>query len=151
MEQQPAAFPAVGHVYLAEYANSAFGAFAIEVTFDSPSHLSAVGTRGAIEGVRHSLDIATTPLRPGQFLVTWREADGTRVRQVEDFEVGMVHTNLVGPDRRDLVNLRSVIMGVLGELHAGETWRAWLVGHAANELWWWKGSARAAQAAPART
>jgi hypothetical protein len=33
-----------------------------------------------------------------------------------------------GLDRRDLVNLRGVIMGMLGELHAGEWWRAWLVG-----------------------
>jgi hypothetical protein len=31
-----------------------------------------------------------------------------------------------GLDRRDLVNLRSVIMGILGELHAGAAWRAWL-------------------------
>ena len=33
-----------------------------------------------------------------------------------------------GLRRADLVNLRAVIMGVLGELHAGETWRAWLAG-----------------------
>jgi hypothetical protein len=31
-----------------------------------------------------------------------------------------------GLDRGELVNLRSVIMGVLGELHAGAGWEAWL-------------------------
>ena len=33
-----------------------------------------------------------------------------------------------GLERRDLVNLRSVIMGKLGELHAGPSWQAWLAG-----------------------
>jgi hypothetical protein len=33
-----------------------------------------------------------------------------------------------GLDRRDLVNLRAVLMGILSELHAGAGWEAWLAG-----------------------
>jgi hypothetical protein len=33
-----------------------------------------------------------------------------------------------GLGRRDLVNPRGVLMGILGELHAGAGWEAWLAG-----------------------
>ena len=37
-------------------------------------------------------------IRPGVFLVTWTEADKTTVTHVEDFESGLVHTNITKPN-----------------------------------------------------
>jgi hypothetical protein len=46
------------------------------------------------EGDSETVQIAVTPIRPGVFLICWQEADKTTVVHVEDFENGIVHTNI---------------------------------------------------------
>jgi hypothetical protein len=89
-----APFPAPGHVYEAR-----FGALAFLLKFDAdgetmrftPADAPDFATAEAV--VYRALDI-----RPGVFQVTWKEADGTTVTHIEDFETGVVHTNITQPD-----------------------------------------------------
>jgi hypothetical protein len=41
-----------------------------------------------------TVQIAVTPIRPEIFLICWQEADKTTVVHVEDFENGIVYTNI---------------------------------------------------------
>jgi len=78
-------FPAIGHVYEAR-----FGDLAFHLQFDADG-----GTNFAkAEAVRYR----AMGIRPDVFMVTWTEADGTTVTHVEDFENGIVHTNITRPD-----------------------------------------------------
>lgn len=87
-------FPATGHIYIAD-----FNVLRFELDFTSPGSLTytllqADGSRGNSETVA----IVAEELRPGLFLVTWTEANGTTVVHIEDFERGTIITNITGPD-----------------------------------------------------
>jgi hypothetical protein len=68
-------FPAVGHVYEAN-----FGSWVHYLHFES-----------------ETVQIEVTLIRQGIFMVSWQEADQTTVVHVEDYENGIVHTNVTKP------------------------------------------------------
>jgi hypothetical protein len=78
-------FPAVGHVYEAN-----FGSWVHHLHFESET----VMTLTTAEGISETVQIAVTPIRPGVFLICWQEANKTTVVHVEDYENGIVHTNI---------------------------------------------------------
>jgi hypothetical protein len=45
-----------------------------------------------------TVDIKLTPLRPGLYLLTWKEKSGTTVTQVHDYENGIIYSNWTSPD-----------------------------------------------------
>ncbi|QPC91606.1 hypothetical protein [Mesorhizobium sp. INR15] len=87
-------FPAIGHVYEAR-----FGDLAFHLKFDADGAIMRFAQTDAAnlakaEAVRYR----ALGIRPDVFMVTWTEADGTTVTHVEDFENGVVHTNITRPD-----------------------------------------------------
>ena len=58
-----------------------------------------VGTAGGYKGATDSVTYVATPIRPGVFMVYWHEPKlGANVVHVQDFEKGVVHTNIALPD-----------------------------------------------------
>jgi hypothetical protein len=67
-----------------------FGSWVHHLHFESETVMTLTTAAGDSETVQ----IAVTPIRPGVFLICWQEADKTTVVHVEDFENGIVHTNI---------------------------------------------------------
>ena len=83
-------FPAVGHVYEAN-----FGSWVHHLHFESETVMTLSIAEGPFAGTSETVQIAVTPIRPGVFLISWQEADKTTVIHLEDFENGIVHTNII--------------------------------------------------------
>ena len=56
--------------------------------------MTITNVAGPFKGTPETVQIAVTPIRPGVFMVCWQEADKTTVVHVQDFENGIVHTNV---------------------------------------------------------
>ena len=82
-------FPAVGHVYEAH-----FGSWVHHLHFESETVMTLTTAAGPLKGTSETVQIAVTPIRLGVFLISWQEADKTTVVHVQDFENGIVHTNI---------------------------------------------------------
>ena len=82
-------FPAVGHVYEAN-----FGSWVHHLHFASETVMTLTIAQGPFKGTSETVQIAVTPIRPDVFLICWQEADKTTVVHVEDFENGIVYTNI---------------------------------------------------------
>jgi len=87
-------FPAVGHVYEANFG----GDYIYRLRFDSDSSMAVTGLAGATKDFTETVDIVVTRIRPGLFMVTWQEASLATVVHIEDFDQGMVYTNVTLPD-----------------------------------------------------
>lgn len=92
-------FPATGRVYNADYGDMVFRvAFASDgktlrwAPFDAEDFETAAATE----------TYRATYIRPGVFMVTWQEADGVTVAQVEDFDNDTVHAAITLPDHKFL-------------------------------------------------
>ncbi len=89
------AFPATGRSYIAD-----FGDLAFRLDFHGDGRsltYRAVGeqqTVGAGETAQETVTYTVVPIREGVFLVFWQEASGTTVTHVEDFERGVVRSNI---------------------------------------------------------
>ena len=82
-------FPAIGHVYEAN-----FGSWVHHLHYESETVMTLTIAEGPFEGTSETVQITVTPIRPGVFMVCWQEKDKTTVVHVEDFENGIVHTNI---------------------------------------------------------
>ncbi len=82
-------FPAVGHVYEAN-----FGSWVHHLHFESETVMTLTTADGPFKGTSETVQIAVTPIRPGVFLTSWQEKDKTTVVHVEDYENSIVHTNI---------------------------------------------------------
>jgi hypothetical protein len=82
-------FPAAGHVYEAN-----FGSWVHHLHFESETVMTLTTAEGPFKGTSETVQIAVTPIRPSVFMICWQEADQTTVVHVEDFENGIVHTNI---------------------------------------------------------
>lgn len=87
-------FPAPGQTYEAR-----FGALAFHLQFDLDGHTMRFTPADAPDfDSAQAVTYRAVAIRPGVFMVTWTEADRTTVTHVEDFENGVVHTNITQPD-----------------------------------------------------
>jgi hypothetical protein len=91
----PTDFLAVGHVYKADYGDRVF-----RVAFgeDGKTLRWVPFTVEDFEVAATTEIYQATYIRPGVFMVTWKEADGITVTHVEDFENGIVHASITLPD-----------------------------------------------------
>ncbi|QOY21854.1 hypothetical protein FYK61_10810 [Xanthomonas citri] len=87
-------FPAPGRIYEAN-----FGELAFQLKFDIDGKTMRFVPASAPDFDKaQAVTYRALAVRPGVFLVTWVEADGTTVTHVEDFEEGLVHTNITQPN-----------------------------------------------------
>ena len=82
-------FPAVGHVYEAN-----FGSWVHHLHFESETVMTITTAGGPFAGASETVAIAVTPLRPGVFLTSWQEQDKTTVVHVEDYTKSIVYTHI---------------------------------------------------------
>jgi hypothetical protein len=86
-------FPAIGRVYEAN-----FGSWVFHLYFASETVMTITNAQDPFKGTSETVQIAVTPIRPGVFMICWQEADKTTVVHIEDFENGIVHTNVTEPN-----------------------------------------------------
>lgn len=87
-------FPAAGHVYIVD-----FGAFVVELNFESDTKLTYTGIRpDGSRGQSETVWITATYIRDNVFMVTWQEGDKTTVVHVEDYENNVIYTNITNPN-----------------------------------------------------
>ncbi|PJJ08126.1 putative SnoaL-like aldol condensation-catalyzing enzyme [Flavobacterium sp. 1] len=75
-----------------------FGAYAFELNFESETKLTWKALTNAGFGASETVTITKTEIRPNVYMVYWKEKSGTTVTHVEDFEKGIVYTNITSPD-----------------------------------------------------
>ncbi len=87
-------FPAVGHVYEADFGKTTIGEFGVQINFESETKMTFIVTKGSYKGMRETEDITAVELRPGLYMVKWQEKTKTNVVHIEDFENGIVYANI---------------------------------------------------------
>jgi hypothetical protein len=87
------AFPGLGHVVQVDFGNK------WDLHFTSLTQMTYTPAGHPI-GDGETVKIAVTPIRPGVFMVTWQEGDGTTVVHVEDYENGVLFTNIGTADHQ---------------------------------------------------
>lgn len=88
------AFPATSHVYEAD-----FGGLAFHLKFhDDGRTMQFKPAADEDFSKAEAVTYTATLLRPNLFQVTWTEADKTTVTHVQDYEKGIVRTNITQPD-----------------------------------------------------
>lgn len=93
MTTQP--FPAIGNRYRADYGQLVFN---LEFAADGETLRWADAGAADFDSAATTEHYTATFVRRGVFWVTWKEADGTTVSHVEDFENGIVHAAITMPD-----------------------------------------------------
>lgn len=83
--------PVIGHKFIAD-----FGEDRYLLDFLSESQLKIELLQGM--GRNQTIDIKRTRIRPNVYMVTWQEVDNSTVTHLEDFEQGIVYTNITMPD-----------------------------------------------------
>ena len=90
------AYPPIGQVWQVRFGDMAFDLdFAADGKAMTYTH---VGAGEAVALPQATVYYTAVPIRPGVFMVYWIEPDGSTVTHVEDFEQGVVHTNITLPD-----------------------------------------------------
>ncbi|MDR9900540.1 hypothetical protein G7B40_039300 [Aetokthonos hydrillicola Thurmond2011] len=106
-DAQEGDFPAVGHVYKVNFG----GDYVFLLNFKSDTELTFTGTVGQFKGYSETVQITPIKIRPQVFMVYWTEADKTEVVHVEDFEKGIVYTNIFTPNQ-PAVHLKGTLQRV---------------------------------------
>lgn len=88
-------FPGVGHRYLADYGVVIFH---VDFAADGKTLRWAEASVSNFDAEAHTETYSAVFVRPGVFWVTWKEADGTTVSHVEDFDNEVVHASITQPD-----------------------------------------------------
>jgi hypothetical protein len=86
-------FPAVGHVYEANFGNWVF-----HLHFASETLMTITNTNGPFNGTPETVQIAVTPIRPDVFMICWQEADKTTVVHIHDYENAIAYTRVTEPN-----------------------------------------------------
>jgi hypothetical protein len=94
MMEMTETFPAVGREYEANFG----GDYIYRLRFDSDSSMTVTGLAGATKDFTETVGIVVTRIRPGLYMVTWQEASQATVVHIEDFDQGVVYTNVTLPD-----------------------------------------------------
>ncbi len=87
----PSTFPAVGKVVDVQ-----FGQMAFRLTFDKDGQTMSFATTAGTPATQDTVKYTAVQLRPQLYMVYWSEpTSGDQVVHVEDFERGVVYTNIV--------------------------------------------------------
>ena len=82
-------FPAVGHVYQVD-----FGVFVADLHFESETKMTYTLPDGGSETVKTTV----IQIRSGVYMVYWQESNKSTVVHIEDYEKGIVYTNITQND-----------------------------------------------------
>jgi hypothetical protein len=85
-------FPAVGHVYEAN-----FGSWVFHLHFHSETEMTLTNVQGFFKGASETVQITVKPIRRSIFLICLQEADKTTVVHLYDFKNGMLYTHVTEP------------------------------------------------------
>lgn len=88
-------FPAVGHRYLADYGQMVFH---VDFAADGKTLRWAEASADDFDAAAKTETYSAVYVRPSVFWITWKEADGTTVSHVEDFEEQKVHASITLPN-----------------------------------------------------
>lgn len=91
-------FNAVGHTYEADLG----GDMLVQFEYNSVTSMKVYGLKGKYKGFTETVEISVMPIRPGVFMVGWQEDNQTTVTHIEDFEKGIVYTNITLPGNKSL-------------------------------------------------
>ena len=80
----------LGQIYEAR-----FGNVTLRFRLDSPSAISVPNTASGGVDV---FEVMSSEIRPGVFVFSWLEADGTSVVHIDDFDQGVIHAHLTNCD-----------------------------------------------------
>lgn len=97
-----ATFPALDRRVVVDFGDDGpFGPFAAELTFSkSDGTVAFLVTRGALLGKAETCPFSATQVGDDLWFVSWREADGLTVVQVQDFAQGTVTSAVTTPDHQ---------------------------------------------------
>ena len=80
-----------------------FGITTFRLSFADDHQMSFLGTAGSSKGVHDTVEYTARELRPGLYMIYWHEPHtGDNVVHIQDFDHGIVHTNIAKPDGRFL-------------------------------------------------
>lgn len=92
-EAKPA-YPAAGKKVAVSFGETTF-----ELNFHDDKSMSYIGTAGMFKGMGDDVQYTAVPIRPQVFMVYWHEPKtGSNVVHVQDFENGIVYTNIAQTD-----------------------------------------------------
>lgn len=87
-------FPAIGRTLSVRFGETRF-----RLDFQDAQRMSFVGLAGPYQGARDTVQYTAVKIREQVYMVYWHEpSTGANVVHVEDFEHGIVHTNIAQPD-----------------------------------------------------
>ncbi len=91
-------FPAIGDVFEVNFG----GDFIFHLYFKSDIEMTFTAMAGPTKGASETVHITAIPIRHGVFMLHWREAIGTEVVHIEDFDRGIVYTNITPPNAKSI-------------------------------------------------
>lgn len=95
------AFPGLGKIVQVDFGNK------WDLHFHSTTSMTYTPAGHPVSD-GETVKVAITPIRPGVFMVTWQEGDGTTVVHVEDYENGILFTNIGTADHK-FYNLKGTL------------------------------------------
>lgn len=99
------AYPLIGKKAQADFG----GDFVFELDFIDNKHMTFVGVKGTQEGVTDNVIYTAIEVAPNIYMVYWIEpSTNTHVVHVQDFNRGIVYTNISNPDGT-FINLKGTI------------------------------------------
>jgi len=84
--------------YLHKTVTITFGATEFAMAFHSQTAATMTMVRGVHAGVSEELTIAITPLRTGQFVISWQRTNKTTAVHVHDYQQKTVHSFVTTPE-----------------------------------------------------
>jgi glyoxylase-like metal-dependent hydrolase (beta-lactamase superfamily II) len=101
----PEGTPVSRYAAIGKQVQVGFGDMVFVLDFKDDRTMSFVGTAGAYQGATDTVQYTAVAIRPQVYMVHWREPKvGSRVVHLQDFEKGVVHTNIAQPNG-DFINL----------------------------------------------
>lgn len=93
-------YPALGEDIFIDFGDSGpFGPFAVQITVaDSGKELTFLVTTGPLVDRSETCAYQAVQVADGVWMVSWREADGLTVVQVQDFARGTLESVVTTPD-----------------------------------------------------
>lgn len=83
-------FPAKDHTYEADLG----GDMLVQFEYHSVNSMTIYGLKGEYKEFTETVDISVMLIRPRVFMVCWQEKNQTTVTHIEDFENGIVYSNI---------------------------------------------------------
>ena len=85
-----------------------FGEYSFQLHFENETQMTWKALTDKGFGDQETVNITKVEIRPNVYMIYWKEKSGTTVTHVEDFENGIVYTNITAPDH-SFLNLKGTL------------------------------------------